>query len=67
MEQIGRNEPCPCGSKAKYKHCCLRLDEGRTDRLNEARSAESLQETNLTFLGATSHILVLAGSLLSAI
>lgn len=20
---IGRNEPCPCGSKIKYKHCCL--------------------------------------------
>jgi len=20
---IGRNEPCPCGSGKKYKHCCL--------------------------------------------
>ena len=20
--KIGRNEPCPCGSKKKYKHCC---------------------------------------------
>ncbi len=19
---IGRNEPCPCGSGKKYKHCC---------------------------------------------
>jgi uncharacterized protein YecA (UPF0149 family) len=19
----GRNDPCPCGSGAKYKHCCL--------------------------------------------
>jgi uncharacterized protein len=21
---IGRNDPCPCGSGKKYKHCCLR-------------------------------------------
>ena len=21
--KIGRNEPCPCGSAKKYKHCCL--------------------------------------------
>ena len=25
--KVGRNEPCPCGSGRKYKHCC-----GRTDR-----------------------------------
>ena len=22
-EKIGRNDPCPCGSGNKYKHCCL--------------------------------------------
>jgi uncharacterized protein YecA (UPF0149 family) len=22
-EKIGRNEPCPCGSKKKYKKCCI--------------------------------------------
>jgi hypothetical protein len=22
-EKVGRNEPCPCGSGKKYKHCCL--------------------------------------------
>ena len=21
-QQPGRNSPCPCGSKKKYKHCC---------------------------------------------
>ena len=21
--KIGRNHPCPCGSKKKYKKCCL--------------------------------------------
>ncbi len=24
MTDTGRNDPCPCGSGAKYKHCCLR-------------------------------------------
>ncbi len=23
MSKIGRNQPCPCGSKIKYKHCCI--------------------------------------------
>jgi len=22
FEEVGRNEPCPCGSGKKYKHCC---------------------------------------------
>lgn len=21
--KVGRNEPCPCGSRKKFKHCCL--------------------------------------------
>src|SRR4051812_12508221 len=27
MAMIGRNQPCPCGSNKKYKHCCLARDE----------------------------------------
>lgn len=23
MHKIGRNDPCPCGSGRKYKHCCM--------------------------------------------
>lgn len=23
-EQVGRNDPCPCGSGKKYKQCCLK-------------------------------------------
>jgi hypothetical protein len=23
MSSVGRNEPCPCGSGKKFKHCCL--------------------------------------------
>ncbi len=22
--KVGRNDPCPCGSGKKYKHCCLK-------------------------------------------
>ncbi len=24
MAQVGRNDPCPCGSGKKYKHCCAK-------------------------------------------
>lgn len=36
----GRNEPCPCGSGRKYKHCCLKMSE-QTDFLwRQVRAAE---------------------------
>lgn len=25
-KKIGRNEPCPCGSGKKYKHCCMQKE-----------------------------------------
>lgn len=27
MPSTGRNEPCPCGSGSKYKHCCEQKDK----------------------------------------
>lgn len=30
--QLGRNDPCPCGSGRKYKKCCLRKRRGRRRR-----------------------------------
>lgn len=29
MDKIGRNQPCPCGSRIKYKKCCLNNDAKR--------------------------------------
>lgn len=29
VARTGRNEPCPCGSGKKYKHCCVAKDEER--------------------------------------
>ena len=26
VPKAGRNDPCPCGSGKKYKHCCLDQD-----------------------------------------
>ena len=26
--KVGRNEPCPCGSGKKYKHCHMKQDRG---------------------------------------
>ncbi|MBV5318142.1 MAG: SEC-C domain-containing protein [Desulfobulbaceae bacterium] len=30
MGKIGRNQPCPCGSGKKYKHCCLPAQQAGT-------------------------------------
>lgn len=27
-KKVGRNDPCPCGSGKKYKHCCMRKNAG---------------------------------------
>jgi SEC-C motif len=27
MSNVGRNDPCPCGSGKKYKKCCLPRDD----------------------------------------
>lgn len=36
----GRNEPCPCGSGRKYKHCCLKADDAADFRWRQIRAAE---------------------------
>jgi preprotein translocase subunit SecA len=27
-QKVGRNDPCPCGSGKKYKHCCMKAESG---------------------------------------
>ncbi len=35
QENIGRNDPCRCGSGKKYKKCCLSKDESAAPRVSE--------------------------------
>jgi len=41
-DKIGRNEPCPCGSGKKYKHCCLGKHEA-AKRMNQMEPKKDLQ------------------------
>lgn len=42
---IGRNDPCPCGSGQKYKHCCLLQDSLETQE-NKAQENHAQAATN---------------------
>jgi tetratricopeptide (TPR) repeat protein len=44
MNKTGRNDPCPCGSGKKYKHCCLKKDEAAEHEALAAGS-QAVQET----------------------
>ncbi|HUT43249.1 MAG TPA: SEC-C metal-binding domain-containing protein [Desulfobacterales bacterium] len=48
-EKIGRNQPCPCGSGKKYKHCCLGKHEAAmrtqdTEQTEKLRANDKEQE-----------------------
>ncbi len=38
--KTGRNDPCPCGSGKKYKHCCLSVARVVNDELSDLLSAQ---------------------------
>lgn len=41
-EDIGRNDPCPCGSGRKYKKCCQRAHRLQKEAQKTSRSVEDL-------------------------
>jgi len=43
MTKPGRNDPCPCGSGKKYKHCCERNVQAPTAKANTAFIPGALQ------------------------
>jgi hypothetical protein len=45
MRSVGRNDPCPCGSGRKYKHCCLRRDR-KIEQLERAVARFEFGEQN---------------------
>jgi hypothetical protein len=38
--KTGRNDPCPCGSGKKYKHCCLSVSRAVNDELSDLLSGQ---------------------------
>ena len=49
MGKIGRNQPCPCGSGRKYKHCCLPAQQagtaGQPDQSDEVSLMAAIEKT----------------------
>ena len=41
MVKTGRNQPCPCGSGKKYKHCCLGKEQASRVDTASARDDRS--------------------------
>ena len=41
-EDIGRNDPCPCGSGAKYKKCCQKAHRVQQEAQKESTRVEAL-------------------------
>ena len=41
---IGRNDPCPCGSGTKFKHCCLGKESGTSSGHGAAGMSETLRK-----------------------
>src|SRR5438309_1261907 len=41
MAQVGRNQPCPCGSGKKYKRCCLARDAARAAETRRAPAPDA--------------------------
>jgi len=44
MYNVKRNEPCPCGSGRKYKHCCFRDPEDRKEIKRTANKVDNYDE-----------------------
>ena len=50
--KTGRNDPCPCGSGKKYKHCCYAKDSVKHE-LPDEPEAETTEEADETEDDAT--------------
>jgi len=44
-KKIGRNDPYPCGSGKKYKHCCMRPEQLKDN--TAAQNRDPLQYSGL--------------------
>ncbi len=44
FKDVGRNDPCPCGSGKKFKKCCLNKSESAPVRMERSLEAQSESE-----------------------
>ena len=44
--KTGRNDPCPCGSGKKYKHCCYAKDSVKHELPPDEPEAEAGADTD---------------------
>ena len=44
MKKIGRNDPCPCGSGKKYKHCRLGKEKQEDTRNLAQQVREEIED-----------------------
>lgn len=44
MAGIGRNDPCPCGSGKKFKHCCLGKEGRAAPNESATNASEALRK-----------------------
>jgi hypothetical protein len=50
VSKIGRNDPCPCGSGKKYKHCCLKEEAaGKSEAMGRDRAWDTMMDKLLDF------------------
>jgi len=47
-DDIGRNDPCPCGSGKKYKKCCYRLHQVQREAAKKSRTVDELVDAETT-------------------
>ena len=52
MSKIGRNDPCPCGSGKKYKHCCMRKEQAAAHARPSAPSLQPPPDSHTAALNA---------------
>jgi len=50
---VGRNEPCPCGSGQKYKHCCAGKKERSVQSIWTSVAVGLVLLGGLLFAGVT--------------
>lgn len=55
MKEVGRNDPCPCGSGKKYKKCCVQKSQMERRTFSQLNTSE-IQSKIGRIAGALSRI-----------